>query len=103
MASSVLGLRFGNHVGDWEHTMVRFIDGVPDTVYYSEHSSGAAYKYSAVEKVGDRPVSYTAVGTHANYAVRLSICLNGLNTVSSLITDASRHRAIMITAYHSVF
>jgi len=63
-----MGRRFGNHVGDWEHTMVRFINGVPDTVYYSEHSSGAAFKYSAVEKVGDRPVSYIAFGTHANYA-----------------------------------
>jgi hypothetical protein len=24
-----------------------------------------------VEKIGDRPVSYTAIGTHANYAVCL--------------------------------
>jgi len=64
---AVLGLRYGNHVGDWEHTMVRFINGVPDTVYFSEHSGGTAYKYSAVEKSGDRPVSYTAIGTHANY------------------------------------
>ena len=74
MAPSVLGLRFGNHVGDWEHTMVRFVNGVPDVVYYSEHSGGAAYTYSAVEKSGDRPVSYTAIGTHANYAVRAYLC-----------------------------
>ena len=82
MASSVLGLRFGNHVGDWEHTMVRFINGVPDTVYYSAHSGGAAYEYSAVEKIGDRPVSYTGIGTHANYAVCLSVYPEGPNTVS---------------------
>lgn len=68
-ASSVLGLSFGNHVGDWEHTMVRFVNGVPDIVYYSAHSGGSAYKYTAVEKIGDRPVSYTGIGTHANYAV----------------------------------
>lgn len=71
MKSSVLGQRFGNHVGDWEHTMVRFVNGAPDVVYYSEHSSGAAFNYSAVEKIGVRPVSYIATGTHANYAVRL--------------------------------
>lgn len=88
MASSVLGLRFGNHVGDWEHTMVRFVNGVPDTVYYSEHSNGAAYKYSAVEKIGVRPVSYTGIGTHANYPVCLFGCLNGPNPVSSLISRA---------------
>ena len=72
MTSSVLDVRFGNHVGDWEHTMVRFVNGAPDIVYYSEHSGGAAYEYSAVEKIGDRPVSYTGIGTHANYPVCLS-------------------------------
>jgi len=66
--NTVLGLRFGNHVGDWEHTMVRFVNGVPDVFYCSAHSGGAAYKYSAVEKDGDRPVSYIGIGTHANYA-----------------------------------
>jgi hypothetical protein len=65
--NAVLGLRFGNHVGDWEHTMVRFINGTPSVVYYSQHSSGAAYTYSAAEKIGVRPVSYTGIGTHANY------------------------------------
>ena len=54
--------------------MVRFVNGVPDIVYYSEHASGTAYKYSVVEKVGVRPVSYTATGTHANYAVRPKPC-----------------------------
>lgn len=66
--NSVLGLRYGSHVGDWEHTMVRFVNGAPDVVYYSEHASGSAYKYTTVEKMGVRPVSYIATGTHANYA-----------------------------------
>ena len=78
---SVLGITFGNHVGDWEHTMVRFINGVPDTVYYSQHSGGAAYKYSVVEKIGDRPVSYTGIGTHANYPVCLPVCLSSRSSV----------------------
>ena len=73
IAPSVLGLRFGNHVGDWEHTMVRFINGTPNAVYFSAHSGGSAYKYSAVEKVGDRPVTYIGNGTHANYPVRLQL------------------------------
>jgi hypothetical protein len=73
MASSLATQRYGNHVGDWEHTMVRFIKGTPDIVYYSAHSGGAAYRYNHidVEKIGVRPVSYTAVGTHANYPVCL--------------------------------
>jgi hypothetical protein len=42
--------------------------GVPQNVYYSAHSSGTAYTYAAVQKVGVRPVVYSAVGSHANYA-----------------------------------
>ncbi|EXJ95382.1 hypothetical protein A1O1_00503 [Capronia coronata CBS 617.96] len=77
----VLGLpalEFGDHVGDWEHTMVRFVRGVPQSVYFSQHSSGQAFTYSAVQKadtdmhsrngLGVRPVVYIANGTHANYA-----------------------------------
>ncbi|KAI0683861.1 hypothetical protein BC835DRAFT_1294885 [Cytidiella melzeri] len=63
-----LGLQFGDHVGDWEHSMVRFIDGVPEYLYLSAHTSGAAYNFSAVPKQGSRPVTYIAQGTHANYA-----------------------------------
>ena len=62
--------------------MVRFINGVPDTVYFSAHSGGSAYKYSAVEKSGVRPVTYIAIGTHANYAVRLHTCVNGRGLIS---------------------
>lgn len=74
--------------------MVRFVNGVPDVIYYSEHSSGAAFKYSAVEKVGDRPVSYIAVGTHANYAV----CLHAhSHDVVLSLTTIQRRRAIIST------
>jgi len=68
LGNTVAGWRFGNHVGDWEHTAVRFIDGVPQSIFYSEHSGGVAYEYGAVEKIGIRPVCYSAVGSHANYA-----------------------------------
>ena len=61
--------------------MVRFINGAPDTIYYSEHSSGAAYKYSAVEKVGVRPVNYVATGTHANYAVCMPVPKAAISTL----------------------
>lgn len=69
LGQTVLNIRFGNHVGDWEHAMVRFENGVPRGVFFSEHEGGQAYAWGAVEKRGQRPVIYSAVGSHAMYAM----------------------------------
>ncbi|MCJ1310885.1 Vacuolar protein sorting-associated protein 62 [Agyrium rufum] len=50
LGNTVLNVRFGNHVGDWEHSMVRFENGVPTSMFFSEHIFGTAYLYEAVEK-----------------------------------------------------
>ncbi|GKT67236.1 vacuolar protein sorting-associated protein [Colletotrichum tofieldiae] len=68
LGQTVLNIRFGNHVGDWEHCMIRFQNGTPHGVFLSEHSGGQAYAFHAVEKRGVRPVIYSAVGSHAMYA-----------------------------------
>lgn len=52
--NSVFNVVFGNHVGDWEHTTVRFQHGVPKAIFFSEHSFGEAYTWEAVEKSGKR-------------------------------------------------
>lgn len=57
LGNTVFNVRFGNHVGDWEHTTVRFHNGVPKAVFFSEHAFGEAYTWDAVEKSGKR-VSY---------------------------------------------
>lgn len=44
------GFTIGNHVGDWEHNMVRFQDGKPQAVWYSQHNNGEAFTYSATKK-----------------------------------------------------
>lgn len=48
--------------------MIRFQNGTPTYVWYSQHEDGAAYSYSAVEKHGKRVIEYSGNGTHANYA-----------------------------------
>ena len=71
MGNMILGspyLIFGDHVGDWEHTMVRFLNGVPQAIWLSQHEVGEAFTYSAMQKAGVRPVVYSAIGTHANFA-----------------------------------
>ncbi|KAI0855240.1 vacuolar sorting-associated protein [Xylaria cubensis] len=74
LGQTVLATRYGNHVGDWEHAMIRFESGVPRAMYFSEHEGGQAYAWRAVEKRGNatqaqRPVIYSAVGSHAMYAM----------------------------------
>lgn len=54
LGNTVFNVRFGNHIGDWEHSVVRFQQGKPIAVFCSEHSGGRAYTYEAVEKRGDR-------------------------------------------------
>ncbi|RDW27830.1 hypothetical protein B0I72DRAFT_133210 [Yarrowia lipolytica] len=61
---------YGNHVGDWEHSLVRFQDGVPQILWMSAHGGGNAYYYNAAEKMDNDPerrVLFSARGTHANY------------------------------------
>ena len=49
--------------------MIRFSEGVPQAIWYSQHASGQAFTYGATEKNGKRPIAYSGNGTHANYAI----------------------------------
>ena len=59
----------GDHIGDWEHNMIRFENGDPVAIWFSQHGNGEAFTYNAVEKEGIRPITYSAQGSHANYAI----------------------------------
>ncbi len=41
-------IRFGNHVGDWEHCMIRFENGIPRAMFLGEHSGGKRYAWQAM-------------------------------------------------------
>ncbi|KAB8077179.1 hypothetical protein BDV29DRAFT_68643 [Aspergillus leporis] len=87
--NTVLGMEFGDHVGDWEHNMIRFSDGVPQAIWYSQHASGQAFTYGATERKGKRPIGYVGNGTHAVYAIpgKHDHTIPGLNLPNGLIVD----------------
>ncbi|MCJ1274458.1 hypothetical protein MMC21_002254 [Puttea exsequens] len=64
-----LGQDVDDHVGDWEHNMIRFQNGTPSQVWYSQHSFGEAFTYDCLEKNGVRPLTFSGNGSHANYAI----------------------------------
>lgn len=61
LGNVVFDVRFGNHIGDWEHCLVRFHNGKPKALFFSAHSAGEAYSYEAVEKIGRRVSSITTI------------------------------------------
>ena len=69
---------WGNHLGDWEHILVRFFRDrdtfKPVAIWLSAHSGGFAYEFDKISKYdsnlspGKKPIVFSAKGTHANYA-----------------------------------
>ncbi|WVQ74817.1 hypothetical protein IAR50_004423 [Cryptococcus sp. DSM 104548] len=58
----------GNHVADWEHFRMRTVNGTPISADFSTHEGGylsaGTLRWEDIEKVGERPVAYVAMGSH---------------------------------------
>lgn len=91
--NTVVWQELGDHLGDWEHVMVRFDSkaGTPQSVWLSQHAGGMAYEYETLEQQGDRAVVYSAKGSHANYATSGTHdhTIPGVPSVVGLLTDTT--------------
>jgi len=60
--------RLNEHESDWEQITVRLdADRNPVDVFYSSHEGGHHRNWERVERDGEHPVVYPALGSHANY------------------------------------
>lgn len=60
---------FGNHVGDVENSKIYFQNQKPYRLDNSQHawSENLDWTDAKIEKEGERPVVYSAMGSHASY------------------------------------
>jgi hypothetical protein len=98
--------RLNEHESDWEQITLRLdSDKQPVDAFYSAHSGGHVRPWSQVERVGDHPVVYPGLGSHANYfepgrhrvqivckrvVGRLRVCLRGRKFLVDLADRGGR-------------
>ena len=98
--------RLNEHESDWEQITVRLdAEKNPVDAFYSSHEGGDRRDWEAIERDGDHPVVYPALGSHANYfapgrhRVRIGCrrviagiqrCLRGRNVLVDVADGAGR-------------
>lgn len=100
-SKEILGMEFGNHIGDWEHITVRLmkeninnaVSWRPIIVCYSAHDFVNCYSWNDVEKIGStHPVAFTAAGSHGMWSTEgKHVYINAL--VVKLTDECSRGTA----------
>jgi hypothetical protein len=61
--------QFADHEGDWERISIRLDAGDrPTAVAYFQHSGHCVLPWGDAPHDGDRPVGYSAIGSHATYS-----------------------------------
>jgi hypothetical protein len=56
-----------NHQGDWEHVTCWVYNGAVRSVFFSAHTGGTTRQSGGFSLIGQRPVVFIALGTHAAY------------------------------------
>lgn len=94
----LFNFRLNEHESDWEQITVRLdSDKSPTGVFYSAHEGGGDGGWGAIEKEGEHPIVYVALGAHANYfrpgSHRVPV---GCRRVIGSITRCLRGRKVLV-------
>ncbi len=108
------GHKINRHEGDWEQLTVRLDSNlVPIEAGYSSHHSGEKKEWvdlvESLDREGDRPVVYVALGSHANYFSPgrdlgihcfLRLCKKGIDTIPSRLDELAPedYRLVKLTS-----
>ena len=93
---------WGNHVGDWEHTLVRFFQGEPQYLWMSAHSGGGYYEFSALEK--KTWVQYSDDGTKSLSLIHILSPSPAPNPqIQALVDTLAPRTAHQYKLYHSKY
>lgn len=65
-------------------------------IWYSQHDYGQAISYSAAQKIGKRPVSFSARGSHANYLTGDDYDLAGPGMLSRFFSHFQTHSSLSL-------
>jgi hypothetical protein len=94
----LFNFRLNEHESDWEQITVRLdADRNPIGVLYSAHEGANTREWSQIEREGDHPVVYPALGAHANYfrAGRHPVSV-GCRRVVGSISQCLRGRRLLV-------
>jgi len=76
------------HEGDWEMiTIIKVPEGDVRLVGYSQHMEGEKTEWTLIDKEGDNPKVYVALGSHANY---LRPYEGGLGLANDKVSDQGK-------------
>ncbi|GMK59779.1 hypothetical protein CspeluHIS016_0803850 [Cutaneotrichosporon spelunceum] len=96
----------GNHVSDWERLRVRTVNGTAKSADFNTHSGGAfsagTYRWSDLERFGERPIAYVASGSHGVWPTAGKHVYAQLLNLWQLVDMTDDHGAIWDTQGHVV-
>ncbi|CAG7918247.1 unnamed protein product [Penicillium olsonii] len=86
----VLKMEFGDHIGDWEHNMIRFKNGKPDAIWYSQHASRPSVHVPRCREEREATVRFLWKWNSCQLC-NLRVCCSTLYTLEAMANAIRQH------------